>query len=81
MYHTEIDLSDEVADKVQSFLTSSGKTFKQFVQQAIEHELQRQQNDELANFFMDLKPLESFAGVDATTYVDDLRGKSRIING
>jgi hypothetical protein len=59
---------------VQSFLTSSGKTFKQFVQQAIEHELQRQQNDELANFFMDLKPLESFAGVDAMAYVDDLRG-------
>ncbi|OQW78769.1 MAG: hypothetical protein BVN35_03710 [Proteobacteria bacterium ST_bin11] len=74
MYHTEIDLSNEVADKVQCLLTSTGKTFKQFVQQAIQHELQRQQNDELADFFVNLKPLESFAGVDAMAYVDGVRG-------
>ncbi len=81
MYHTEIDLSDEVAEKVKSLLGNSGKTFKQFVQQAIEHELQRQQVDELAEFFAALPPLESFADVDAIAYVDDLRGKSRIIHG
>lgn len=80
MYHTEIDLSDEVADQVQRLLTETGKTFKQFVQQAVEHELQRQQPDALADFFAALQPLESFADVDATTYVAELRSKSRILH-
>lgn len=81
MYHTEIDLTDEVADQVQRLLSETGKTFKQFVQQAVEHELQRQQPDALADFFAALQPLESFADVEATAYVDELRNKSRILHG
>lgn len=81
MYHTEIDLTDEVADQVQGLLSETGKTFKQFVQQAVEHEVQRQRGNALADFFAALQPLESFADVDATAYVNELRGKSRIIHG
>ncbi len=81
MYHAEIDLNDELAVRVHGLLRATGKTFKQFVQQAVEHELQRQQNDELAAFFAVTPPLESFADVDASRYVDELRGNSRLING
>lgn len=80
MYHAEIDLPDNLANDVSINLKNTGKTFKQFIQQAVEHELQRQKKDDLADFFNTLEPLDSFANIDTTTYVDELRNKSRLIN-
>lgn len=80
MYHAEIDLPDEMADQVQTMLRQTGKTLSQLVQQALAREL-RQQGDEMSDFFANLQPLESFADVDAESYVDQLRAKSRILHG
>lgn len=72
MYHAEIDLPDEMADQVQTMLRQTGKTLSQLVQQALVREL-RQQTDEMSEFFAGLQPLESFADVDASRYVEELR--------
>jgi hypothetical protein len=80
MYHTEIDLPDELFSKIDANLKATGATFKQFVQQALERELQRKQSDDLKAFFAELQPLESFSAIDARAYVDELRSKSRIID-
>jgi hypothetical protein len=80
MVHTEIDLPDELFSKIDANLKATGATFKQFVQQALEHELERKQSGDLRAFFSELQPLESFACIDAVAYVDELRSKSRIID-
>ncbi|SJM89162.1 hypothetical protein [Crenothrix polyspora] len=80
MYHTEIDLPDELFSKIDANLKATGATFKQFVQQALGHELQRKQGSDLKAFFSELQPLESFTSIDALAYVDELRSKSRIID-
>ncbi|NOQ34677.1 MAG: hypothetical protein GQ569_02130 [Methylococcaceae bacterium] len=81
MYHAEIDLPDNLANEVSINLKNTGKTFKQFIQQAVEHELEGQKKADLAGFLNTLKPLESFANIDTTAYVDELRNKSRLLNG
>ena len=80
MLHTEIDFPDEIANQVQATIQNFGGSFEQFIQQAVVHELQRQQADNLYSFFSNLQPLESFSDIDAEAYVDDIRSNSRLIN-
>jgi len=80
MLHAEIDFPDEIANQVQATIQKFGGSFEQFIQQAVVHELQRQQADNLQSFFTNLQPLESFADIDAEAYVDNIRSNSRLIN-
>lgn len=80
MLHAEIDFPDEIANQVQATIQKFGGSFEQFIQQAVVHELQRQQADNLHSFFTNLQPLESFADIDAEAYVDNIRSNSRLIN-
>lgn len=80
MLHAEIDFPDEIANQVQTTVKQFGGSFEQFIQQAVVHELQRQQTDNLQSFFANLQPLESFSDIDAEAYVDNIRSNSRLIN-
>jgi hypothetical protein len=80
MFDTQIHFPDEIADQIQASIAECGETFEQFVQKAVEHELQRRKANDFKSFFSTLQPLESFANLDATTYVDEMRSTSRIIN-
>ena len=80
MHHAEIELPDNLANEISLSLKNTGKTFKEFIQQAVENELQRQKTDDLVEFLQTLQPLESFKDIDTTLYVDDLRSKSRLLN-
>ena len=51
MLHTEIDFPDEIANQVQATIQKLGGSFEQFIQQAVIHELQRQQADNVQSFF------------------------------
>ncbi len=80
MLHAEIDFPDEMANQVHATVKKFGGSFEQFIQQAVAHELQRQQTDNLQSFFANLQPLESFSDIDAEAYVDNSRSNSRLIN-
>lgn len=80
MLHAEIDFPDEIANQVQATVQKFGGSFERFIQQAVVHELQRQQTDDLQSFFANLQPLESFADIDAKAYIDNIRSNSRLID-
>lgn len=75
MFDAQIHLPDEVANQIQANLQANGETFEQFVQQAVVHELRRQNAKDLKAFLKSLQPLESFFDIDAEAYVDNLRGR------
>jgi hypothetical protein len=80
MFDTNIHFPDEVAEQIEANLAECGETFEQFIQKAIEHELQRRKANDLKSFFASLQPLESFAETNDTAYVDNIRSTSRIIH-
>lgn len=74
MFDIQLHFSDDIAKQIQANLQAAcGETFEEFVQQAVAHELQRRKVNDLQSFLGGLQPLESFAGVDAVAYVDDIR--------
>jgi hypothetical protein len=80
MFDTQIHFPDEISHQIETNIAECGETFEQFVQKAVEHELQRRKANNLKSFFDVLQPLESFANSDAIAYVDEIRSTSRIIN-
>ncbi len=80
MFDTPIYFPDEIAEQIEANIAECGETFEQFIQQAVEHELQRRNANNFKSFFATLQPLESFAETNAIAYVDNIRSTSRIIH-
>lgn len=59
MFDTQIHFSDEIANQIQTNIAEYGETFEQFVQKAVEHELQRRKVNNFTLFFANLQPLTS----------------------
>lgn len=79
MLDTQIHFQDEVVQQIQASLQGRGETVEQFIQQAVAHELQRRKPKDLKSFFDALRPLKSFADIDAVVYVDRIRSTSRLL--
>lgn len=56
MFDTQIHFSDEIAHQIETNIQEYGETFEQFVQQAVEHELQRRKTEQTN----DLKRINTF---------------------
>lgn len=80
MLDTHIYLSEEITNQIQTNIAEYGETFEQFIQKALEHELQRRKANDIKSFFTNLHPLESFANLNAIAYVDNIRNNSRLVN-
>ena len=47
MFDTQIHFPDEIAHQIETNIQECGETFEQFVQQAVEHELQRRKTEQI----------------------------------
>lgn len=59
MFDTQVHFPDEIANQIQANIQECGETFEQFVQQAVEHELQ-QRKIKQSKQPNDLKRINSF---------------------
>jgi post-segregation antitoxin (ccd killing protein) len=79
MHRTQIYLQDDLHETLKAKALSVGISMSELIRQTLEREIERNPLAEARTFFENLTPLESFQGVDSRTYVDQLRGKSRLL--
>jgi negative regulator of replication initiation len=79
MHRTQIYLPDALYETLKIRSRSVGVSISELIRRALESELQKDPVADARAFFDQLKPLESFANVDAESYVRSIRGKSRIL--
>ena len=80
MHRTQLYIEEDIFEKAQQVSKSLNISISEFIRRAIKKELQTDNKSSMKNFFDELQPLDSFRDIDGEKYVDDMRGKSRILN-
>jgi predicted DNA-binding ribbon-helix-helix protein len=81
MQRTQIYFEQTTLHDLKTIAKDANISVSEFIRRVMRKEIKNQKKDNLNNFLETMKPLESFTDVDATEYVQGLRGKSRIIGG
>lgn len=79
MHRTQIYLQDELYEGLKIRARNVGVSLSEFIRRTLETNIQKNPVADAHAYFDRLKPLESFAGVDAEDYVRAIRSKSRIL--
>ena len=78
MQRTQIYLEESLISELKKAAKNLNISMSEFIRGAVKKELKNYNKENLANFIDNLEPLESFKNTDASEYVDNIRGKSRI---
>ncbi len=81
MIRTQIYFEEETLKELKNISKKLNISVSEFIRRVIKKEIKENKKDDLRNFLNSLKPLESFKDIDATDYINDLRSKSRLLNG
>lgn len=79
MHRTQIYLQDALYDSLKTRAHSIGVSMSELIRRTLEKDIQKDPVSDAHAYFERLKPLESFAQIDAEDYVRTLRSKSRIL--
>ena len=79
MHRTQIYLQDALYDSLKTRAHSIGVSISELIRRTLEKDIQKDPVSDARAYFERLKPLESFAQIDAEDYVRTLRSKSRIL--
>lgn len=79
MHRTQIYLHDSLYDSLKTRSRSVGVSMSELIRRTLEADIQKDPVADARAYFERLKPLQSFAKVDAETYVRSIRRKSRIL--
>ena len=79
MHRTQIYLQDELYESLKVRSRSVGVSISELIRRTLEKDIQKDPVADAKAYFVRLKPLESFAGVDSEDYVRAIRSKSRIV--
>lgn len=79
MHRTQIYLQDALYESLKIRSRSAGVSISELIRRTLEKDIQKDPVADARAYFERLKPLESFAGVDADDYVRAIRSKSRIL--
>ena len=79
MHRTQIYLQDELYLSLKARARSVGVSISELIRRTLEKDIQKDPESDARAFFEQLKPLDSFAQVDASAYVAGIRGKSRLL--
>lgn len=79
MHRTQIYLQDELYDCLKTRARSIGISTSELIRRTLEQHIQKDPVADARAYFEQLEPLESFAHVDAQTYVQTLRDGSRLL--
>ena len=79
MHRTQIYLQDDLHDTLKAKARSVGESMSELIRRTLEKDLQKDPLADARAYFKRLKPLESFADVNAEDYVRNIRSKSRLL--
>ena len=79
MHRTQIYLQDSLYADLKARARSVGISISELIRRTLERDVQKDPIADARAYFERLKPLESFATVDAQEYVRAMRSKSRIL--
>jgi flagellar biosynthesis/type III secretory pathway protein FliH len=80
MQRTQIYFEEDTIAKLKEISKELKISVSEFIRQVIKKELNNNKKESFSNFLKELEPLESFQDTDATTYVKNLRSKSRLLS-
>ncbi len=80
MQRTQIYFEQHTLKELKKIALELNVSVSEFIRSVVKKELNKQHKNDMQTFIAQMKPLESFADVDATEYVQRLRGKSRILH-
>jgi len=81
MQRTQIYFEQTTLQELKAIANSANISVSEFIRRVVKKEIINQKKDNLNHFLETMQSVESFVDVDATEYVQGLRGKSRIIGG
>lgn len=79
MHRTQIYLQDSLYDDLKARARGVGVSVSELIRRTLEAGIQKDPVADARAYFARLKPLESFAQLDADDYVRGLRRKSRLL--
>ncbi len=79
MHRTQIYIEEEIFQKARKESEILGVSISEFIRMSIKKNIQKNSTNNINVFFDNLKPLESFKGINPKEYVDNIRSKSRIL--
>ena len=79
MHRTQIYLQDMLYDSLKTRDRSVGVSMSELIRRTLEADIKKDPVADARAYFDRLKPLQSFAKVDAESYVRSIRSKSRIL--
>ncbi len=81
MQRTQIYLEPDLLSEIKRVATQLNVSASEYIRRVLRTDLQKKRHNNLKDFVSHMQPLESFSDIDADTYVNDLRSKSRILHG
>jgi len=81
MHRTQIYIDDDIFSKVKNISKSLNISVSEFIRKSIKNELNKDSKNDMESFFDSFDALDSFKNTDASKYTEDIRSKSRILNG
>lgn len=78
MHRTQIYLEDAQYESLRSRAECERTSISELIRQAIGRDLARSASADFERFLAELRPLDSFAGVEPEAYVREVRSTSRL---
>lgn len=79
MQRTQIYFEETTLYDLKKIAKDANISVSEFIRRVIKKEIKKQKKSDLNSFLETMKPLDSFIDIDASDYVQGLRGKSRLI--
>ena len=80
MQRTQIYFEQQTLDELKKMARSFNISVSELIRSVVKKEIIKHKNSDIQAFVKDMKPVESFKDTDATAYVQNIRGKSRILH-
>lgn len=79
MHRTQIYLQNDLYDALKARAANKRVSISELIRRTLARDIHQDPVADARAYFERLKPLESFAAVDAETYVRNIRSQSRIL--
>jgi len=80
MQRTQIYFEQDTLKELKKIALELNISVSKFIRSVVKKEIEKQHKNDMQMFIANMKPVESFTEVDAGAYVQELRGKSRILH-
>ncbi len=80
MQRTQIYFEQDTLQELKQIAQNLNISVSEFIRRAMKQEIKKQKKSNLNSFLTTMKPIESFSNIEASEYVKNLRGNSRILN-